>query len=230
MHKKKGFTLIELILVMSILVILAWMWTRWLSTLEAERAYSESCTNSVYSDLADWVYYAMTSRVLSNDVSPDFYILEMDGTWYNLRYWTWDSSAYSISWTLYLSRHVEDFMYCRQSRTYHNVMSADFTKIRMLPSLVPDWDKSWFKIYSDKQESPRCVVRERDNVANKDRFLCSTGAITMNFCPITDVEDACVEFWQIFFDARTWMVKKRLCKVFDNKNGGRKCKERSTWR
>jgi hypothetical protein len=34
----------------------------------------------VYSDLADWVYYAMTSRVLSNDVSPDYYILEMDGT------------------------------------------------------------------------------------------------------------------------------------------------------
>ena len=225
MHKKKGFTLIELILVMSILVILAWMWTRWLSTLEAERAYSESCTNAVYSDLADWVYYAMTSRVLSNDVSPDYYILEMDGTWYNLRYWTWDSTNYSTSWTLYLSRHVEDFMYCRQSRTYHNVMSGDFSKIRMLPSLVPEWDKSWFKIYSVKNEkTSRCSVKEWD------KYLCVTWAITMNFCPITDIESFCVEFWQIFFDARTWMVKKRLCKVFDKEHGGRKCKERSTWR
>ena len=225
MHKKKGFTLIELILVLSILVILAWMWTRWLSTLEAERAYSESCTNAVYSDLADWVYYAMTSRVLSNDVSPDYYILEMDGTWYNLRYWTWDSSTFATTWTLYLSRHVEDFMYCKQSRTYHNVMSGDFSKIRMLPSLVPEWDKSWFKIYSvDNKQTSRCNIQEWN------RYLCVTGAITMNFCPITDVQSACVEFWQIFFDARTWMVKKRLCKVFDNKNGGKKCNERSTWR
>ena len=225
MYKKKGFTLIELILVLSILVILAWMWSRYLSTLDAERAYSESCTNSIYSDLADWVYYASTSRVLANDVTPDYYILQMNGTWYDLKYWTWNSSSNTATWTLYLSRHVEDFMYCRQSRNYHNVMVADFSKIRMLPALVPDWDKSWFKIYYDWNESKRkgeCVVEEGSS------RLCPTWSITMKFCPKSDVESACVEFWQIFFDARTWMVRKRLCKVYDKKNVT-KCKERSTW-
>jgi prepilin-type N-terminal cleavage/methylation domain-containing protein len=80
MKKQKGFTLIELILVMMILVLMSWMGSRYLSTLDADRAYSESCTNAIYSDLADWVYYAATSRVLANDVTPDYYILEIDGT------------------------------------------------------------------------------------------------------------------------------------------------------
>ena len=152
----------------------------------------------------------------------------MNGTWYDLKYWTWNSSTTSLTatWTLYLSRHVEDFMYCRQSKNYHNVMVANFDKIRMLPSLVPDWDKSWFKIYykgSDSKRNSECTVQEGSS------RLCPTGAITMKFCPKTNVESACVEFWQIFFDARTWMVKKRLCKVYD-KNNASKCKERSTGR
>ncbi len=109
-------------------------------------------------------------------------------------------------------------------------MSSNFKKIRMLPSLIPEWDKSWFKIYSDKEDWTRCKIQEKDNVTNKTNYLCVTWAITMNFCPITDIESFCVEFWQIFFDARTWMVKKRLCKVFDKEHGGKKCKERSTWR
>jgi hypothetical protein len=36
-----------------------------MSTLQADRSYSESCINVFYADLSDWVYYATTSRVLS---------------------------------------------------------------------------------------------------------------------------------------------------------------------
>ncbi len=228
MYKKKGFTLIELILVLAILSILAWMWSRYLSTLDAERAYSESCTNAIYSDLADWVYYASTSRVLANDDTPDYYILEMDWTWYNFKYWTWDVTW---EWVLYLSRHIEDFYYCRQSRNYHNILVPDFKEIRMLPGLIPDWDKSWFKIlfvWTNAELNARPSGRDCPFSEWNGR-LCPMWAINIKFCPKSDDESACLEYWQVAFDARTWMVKKKLCKKY-KKNEPSKCEERTTWR
>jgi hypothetical protein len=195
------------------------MWSRYLSTLDADRAYSESCTNAVYSDLAEWVYYASTSRVLANDVTPDYYILEMDWTGYNFKYGTWNIR--SGTWTLYLSRHVEDFYYCRQSRNYHNLLVADFTSIKMLPSLIPDWDTSWFKIVSNTNKG-QCTSED-------GKRLCPTWAINIKFCPKSNDESVCVEYWQVFFDARTWMVKKRLCKKYKS-DDTKKCEERTTWR
>lgn len=237
MYKKKGFTLVELILVMSILALMSWMWARYLSTLDADRAYTEGCTNAVFSDLADWVYYASTSRVLSWDVIPTYYILEIDGTWYNFKYWTWN--VRNNTWIQYLSRHVEDFYYCRQSRNYHNVIKADFSQIKMLPWLVPDWDQSWFKILFNNG-SWICSLGNNHYDVNKCADCtspvieygvkyCSVWSLIIKFCPKSDVESACVEYGQIYFDARTWMVKKRLCKKY-RKNDSTKCETRTTWR
>ena len=235
MRKKKGFTLVELILVMSILALMSWMWARYLSTLDADRAYTEGCTNAVFSDLADWVYYASTSRVLSWDVIPTYYILEIDGTWYNFKYWTWDIR--NGTWIQYLSRHVEDFYYCKQSRNYHNVIKTDFSQIKMLPWLVPDWDQSWFKIIFNNW-SWICPVGNDGNkkcadcstpVTEKSVKYCSAWSLIIKFCPKSDVESACVEYGQIYFDARTWLVKKRLCKKY-KKNDSTKCETRTTWR
>jgi prepilin-type N-terminal cleavage/methylation domain-containing protein len=241
MHKKKGFTLVELVLVMSILALMSLIWARYLSSLDADRAYTEGCTNAVFSDLADWVYYASTSRVLSWDIIPTYYILEIDGTWYNFKYWTWDIR--NGNWIQYLSRHIEDFYYCRQSRNYHNVIKTDFSQIKMLPWLVPDWDQSWFKIVFEKDswicwknnklEKNLCSdctqPIEQTIDGNVKQKFCSVWSLVIKFCPKSDVESACVEYGQIYFDARTWMVKKRLCKKY-RKDDGKKCETRTTWR
>lgn len=219
MYKTKGFTLVELVLVMSIMAIMAWMWTRYISSLDADRAYSESCTNALYSDLANWVYYASTSRVLSDDIVPDYYILDIVWSWYEFKYGTWSiRNSLTNTWILYLSRHVDDFLYCKQSKNYYNKIEANFNQISMLPALVPDWDQTWFKI---------CVKKKNSNSYECDK---PTWTINVLFCPKSDDLNACLEFWQVFFDARTWMVKKKLCKLYEKKNGSTKCKERSTWR
>lgn len=213
MHKKKGFTLIELMLVMAILWIMAWMGSWYLSSLDADRVYTESCTNAVFSDLADWVYYASTSRIISWDIVPDYYVIDMSWDVYNLNYWSWKLTNTS-TWILYLPRTVNDFMYCKQSKNYYNRLSANFKDIKMLPGLVPDWDKSGFKICKDS-----------DCWSN----LLATWAITIEFCPKSDVLSACVEYGQIYFDARVAVVRKRLCKKY-KKNAPTKCEERTTWR
>ena len=87
----------------------------------------------------------------------------------------------------------------------------------MLPGLVPDGDKSGFKICQTANQWSNCYNQ------------LSTWAITMEFCPKSGVASACVEYWQIFFDARIWLVKKRLCKKY-KKNNVSKCDERTTWR
>ena len=218
MYKKKGFTLVELVIVMAILAIMSWMWTRFLSSLDADRVYSEGCTNALFSDISSMIYYASTSRVLSWDLAPDYYIFEIEWTWYSFKFWTWNiRNSDNVEWILYQSRRVDDFFYCKQSDKYFNKLQADFVRIKMLPALVPDWDETWFKICTKKKNSNDLECKK------------PTWFINILFCPKSDDESACVEFWQVSFDARTWLVKKKLCKWYEKKNAS-KCNERSTWK
>ena len=208
MKKTKGFTLIEMLAVLMIIVIISLLWMRSFSTIQADRAYSESCINVFYSDLSDWVYYASTSRVLSWGVVPDTYIIEANGAWFRLSYTSWSDSSPIV----YLDRNLEDYAYCRQKTRFQIRVEYDFSKIVMLPSLISVWNKNWFEMYSWSAKLAtgyvNLVLIWKDKAWN-----------------ITSEQ----EFWQVLFDARTWMVKKRLCTRYDETDE-KKCKEWNTWR
>lgn len=100
----------------------------------------------------------------------------------------------------------------------------------MLPWLIPDWDKSGFKVLVDKNTNfSKRTSGWGCSFSEWNYKLCPTWAINIKFCPKSDDESACVEYWQVAFDARTWMVKKKLCKKY-KKNEPSKCEERTTWR
>ena len=49
-----------------------------LTTLDANKYYSESCVNLLYGPLNEWVYYAATSKQLSGELSPDNYLIQKE--------------------------------------------------------------------------------------------------------------------------------------------------------
>ena len=213
---KKWFTLIEMLLVLAILVVMTMIWMRYMSTLQADRSYSESCINVFYADLSDWVYYATTSRVLSWNIIPKKYTLKMVSSWFELKY--------DLSWTNnipYLTKQLNDYNYCSEKTRFEMEINYDFDRIEMLPSLIPDWTTNGFTIF---KWGKGC----KEVTGGK----CATWAITMNIIWKNKSWgiDSRHEFWQILFDARTWMIKKRLCtKYKDNSTINAKCKEWNTW-
>ena len=212
---KKWFTLIEMLLVLGVIVIMAVIWMRYMSTLQADRAYSESCINVFYADLSDWVYYATTSRVLSWNVIPKKYTLKMVNSWFELRY--------DMSWANnveYLKRQLNDYAYCSQKTRFETDIKFDFDSIEMLPSLMPEWSTNWFIIY-----------KWGKNCKEVTSGKCATWAISMNIIwkSKTWVITSKHEFGQILFDARTWMIKKRLCTKYKDDTSYAECKEWNTW-
>lgn len=61
----KAFTLVEMIIVIMVLAILASLGIARLSTIGADKFGAESCLNTLYGPLSEWVYYASSSKILS---------------------------------------------------------------------------------------------------------------------------------------------------------------------
>ena len=187
---------------------------RYMSTLEADRAYSESCINSFYSDLSDWVYYASTSRVLSGGKAedcldilfiPDGYSIKMINSWFELKYTSWTVT------TTYLKKTLNDYTYCMQKTRFSTEVVPSFSEINMLPSLISKGNQNWFEIKSWSTLLATWVINMYLNWRDKAWNPTSRQ-----------------EFWQVFFDARTWMIKKKLCRKYNDDNTT--CKERNTWK
>gem|GEM_PF-1082425 len=49
-----------------------------MTTLDANKYYSESCVNLLYGPLNEWVYYAAMSKQLSGDITPDMYLIQKE--------------------------------------------------------------------------------------------------------------------------------------------------------
>lgn len=208
--RKTAYTLIELIIVILVLGIFIGIGTNRLSTLSTDKYYSESCVNTLYGPLSEWVYYAATSKLLSGDIMPDKYFIEKVGT----------NSGFVLKYEkngrefIYQTGILLDIIHCQKKEKYKVFFSTDFDKIRMLPSLRSYGDQNGFEILKN------------------DGSSLVTGAMHLKFCSPAS-ETMCCDFWEIVFDARTAMIKKRFCKLYypkDEAHPGKEklCKERTT--
>ena len=74
-----------MIIVVLTLWILIWLGIRGLTTLDANKYYSESCVNLLYGPLNEWVYYAAMSKQLSGDITPDMYLIQKEA----MKFWVY---------------------------------------------------------------------------------------------------------------------------------------------
>ena len=208
--KCRAYTLIEMIIVVLTLWILIWLGIRGLTTLDANKYYSESCVNLLYGPLNEWVYYAAMSKQLSGDITPDMYLIQKEA---------WNSGftlRYEKDWKeeIYHTGFLSQLPYCAKGEKYQISFSMDFDRIKMVPSLHSYGDKSGFEILKN------------------DGTSLATGALHLKFCSPSS-ENICHYFWEIIFDARTAMIKKRFCKIYYPKdvsdpNKEKKCREWTT--
>ncbi len=208
--KCRAYTLIEMIIVVIALWILLWMGIHGLTTLDANKYYSESCVNLLYGPLNEWVYYAATSKQLSGELSPDMYLIQKEA---------WNSGftlRYQKNWKeeVYYTGFLSEISYCAKWDKYQVSFSMDFDQIKMSPSLHSYGDENGFEILK------------------KDGTSLTTGALHLKFCSPSS-ENLCRDFWEIIFDARTAMIKKRFCKLYYPKDESdpakeKKCKEWTT--
>ena len=190
--------------------ILLWVGIHGLTTLDANKYYSESCVNLLYGPLNEWVYYAATSKQLSGELLPDSYLIQKEA---------WNSGftlRYEKDWKeeVYYTGFLSDLSYCAKWEKYQVSFSMDFDQIKMYPSLHSYGDENGFEILK------------------KDGTSLTTGALHLKFCSPSS-ENLCRDFWEIIFDARTAMIKKRFCKLYYPKDASdpgkeKKCKEWTT--
>lgn len=198
-------------MVMLVLWLLLWMGIHSLTTLDADKYYSESCVNTLYAPLSEWVYYAATSKQLSGGIMPDAYLIQKEG---------WNSGfilKYEKDGEVetYQTGLLSEIAYCGKGEKYKVWLSMDFDEIKMLPSLRSYGDHNGFEIL------------------NTGGISLATGALHLKFCSPSS-EIMCRDFWEIIFDARTAMIRKRFCKLYypkDESNPGKEksCREWTTW-
>ena len=211
--KCRAYTLIEMIIVVIALWILLWMGIHGLTTLDANKYYSESCVNLLYGPLNEWVYYAATSKQLSGELLPDSYLIQKEA---------WNSGftlRYEKDWKeeVYYTGFLSDLSYCAKWEKYQVSFSMYFDQIKMYPSLHSYGDENGFEILKKDGTSLTSLT---------------TGALHLKFCSPSS-ENLCRDFWEIIFDARTAMIKKRFCKLYYPKDASdpgkeKKCKEWTT--
>lgn len=210
-YTQKAYTLFEMIIMIIIIWILIWIGIDRFSSINADRYYSESCVNEFYGPLSEWVNYASMSKILSWEIAPTAYFIKKESinSGYSLWYQIHNESPIS-HWTNLL----EHIPYCWKGKISRVEVNFSFDKIRMLPAFYSQGGWNGFQIFTGADQA------------------LATGFIQIKFCP-QKPNTPCSDFWEILFDARTAMIKKRFCKLYFPKNESHplqetQCRERST--
>lgn len=204
---KKGFSLLEMIIVVVVLGILmaAGIYRLW--NLDTNRFRAEVCVNEIYGSVSSFVYYASTSKMIDGNI-PVYYQLSTSGEngWViGLKYAIANRWEFSFTGGHILLSEKES---CKNWIAFKVKSTSSFSTFKMHPRFKPVGNRNGIEM-------------------NNQRNVIFTWSIDFQFCsPANDPK--CYEFARILFDARTGIVKKAFCKFYKISNDqqeDRKCKE-----
>ncbi|MBB1579267.1 MAG: type II secretion system protein [candidate division SR1 bacterium] len=205
---KKGFTVLEMIIVVVVLGILMAAGIYRLGNLDTNRFRAEVCVNEIYGSVSSFVYYASTSKMIDGNI-PVYYQLstsgENDGV-VDLKYAIANRGEFSFTGGHILLSEKES---CKSGTAFKVKSTSSFTTFKMHPRFKPVGNRNGIEMTNDQGA------------------VIFKGSIDFQFCSPTN-DPKCYEFARILFDARTGIVKKAFCKFYKISNDqeeDRKCKE-----
>lgn len=188
MTKKKWFTLIEMVIVVTVISILIFIMKPFFQNNKKDYLYIESCINKVYGDMNNFMYASATSKWLyswTTRLFPSQYIIKVkNSNTIALEYkqTTWQTGTYLTDMLTWMRQY-----YC-WSNTYTSKFSGDFFTLTIDKSKSStNGNTQWYSLTWTK--------------------AAFTGSIWMYLCYGTK----CNEVAQIEIDTRIQMLKKRKC-------------------
>ena len=208
-QNKKGFTVLEMIIVVVVLGILmaAGIYRLW--NLDTNRFRAEVCVNEIYGSVSSFVYYASTSKMIDGNI-PVYYQLSTSGEndWVvDLKYAIANRWEFSFTGGHIVLSEKES---CKSWTAFKVKLksTSSFTTFKMHPRFKPVGNRNGIEM-------------------NNQRNVIFTWSIDFQFCsPAND--RTCYDFARILFDARTGIIKKAFCKFYKISNDqqeDRQCKE-----
>lgn len=196
MKKKKWFTLVEIVLTISIMSILIFAMKPFFQSDKKDYIYIESCINKVYGDMNNFMYTAATSKwiasgnVATDRIFPEKYTIQIKNSWeielgYTQNNWVTGN---------YRTNYLKDlaYYYC-VTRQYTSKLSWDFFTLTInKASSNNNWDSQGYELSGSKSQF----------TGSTSLYLCYTG-------------DLCREVANFEIDTRIQAIKKRKCLIFN---------------
>jgi prepilin-type N-terminal cleavage/methylation domain-containing protein len=120
MQKKKGFTVLELVIVIVIIGILMLAFKGSFQIKNRDNLYAEACINNLYGEISNYLYTAITSKAISSgtlSVYPEVYSLFFDTSNINTIFFKYTSQGIIYTGkTLSLTGNVPVSFNCRTNQ------------------------------------------------------------------------------------------------------------------
>ena len=204
---KKGFSLLEMIIVVIVLGILmaAGIYRLW--NLDTNKFRAEVCINEIYGSISSFAYYASTSKMINGNIPIAYtiYTNTLNDWEISLKYTIPGTPDILFTWgDIKLSEKAS----CKSWTAFKVRSTSNFTTFKMHPRFKPVGNRNGI---------------EMDNQGT----VIFKWSIDFQFCsPANDPK--CYDFARILFDARTGIIKKAFCKFYkisDDQQEDRQCKE-----
>ena len=197
MKTKKGFTILEIVIVIGIISVLMVAFKNLFTYQKKELLYGESCINRMFGEINNFLYSAITSKWLyisGVTIYPQQYIINFDTTKNAiiLQYNTNTPTTYKyITMTWAMAQNY----YCTNT-AYQMFLTGEATTVTINKWLTPN--------------------------NNMQNFFINTWGIfswlvKMIFCYTNS--STCKELWSYAIDIRTQSIKNKLCTSLDDTNG-----------
>jgi len=139
---KKGYTLVELVIVMVIIWVLMLAFRNVFQVKNKDSLYGEACINNLYGDVSNYLYSAITSKAITSGtdkIYPTIYYIDFDtaetGNAIRLAYST--GGAIITESYLSLTGTVPSNYNCK-TNSYYMMLSGQFLQVKINKGLTED--------------------------------------------------------------------------------------------
>lgn len=167
-----------------------------ISTRNADKYKAETCVNQIYWELSNFIYAASSSKIFNSDSkTPEKYLINMTKE-------EWKETIKTITLSInnnetqYKNINLSTIENCNKPLQYSVKTQSTFTWATLLPWLKSLGNTPWL-------------------ILEKNQF---TWTIAFQFCQNKNNISGCEDFAKINLDARTGLLTKSFCQLYNEDN------------